>query len=132
MWLASPSGTIACAKAINGELLIPYTLSGERKLAGRFFDCRVVGQDLFARSERLANRETGVLWLQASENFTLIGGWWTDAKLTRPVRADITRANAALPGMVKIVWVMMPKAKTPAWAKHYFAEWATGDEPDGG
>ena len=128
MWLASPSGIIACAKVINGKLLIPYTRSEERRLAGRFFDCQLVGQNLFARFERLPKRETGVLLLTVAENFTLKGGWWTEENLPGSAREDITRVKPTLPGMVSAVWVLMPKAKTPAWANHYFLEWSTSEE----
>jgi hypothetical protein len=123
MWLTSPSGGIACAKAINGQLFIPYAHSEERKLAGHYFDCRVVGATLFGRFERFRNSESGVLVLTLGENFTLKGGWWTDDTLPDVVRRDVTKASVALPGMVETVWVLMPTAKTPPWAAQYFLEW---------
>lgn len=123
MWLTSPSGGIACAKAINGELLVPYSHSEDKKLAGHYFDCRVVGGTLFGRFERFGSGESGVLFLAVGENFTLKGGWWTDDNLSEIIQRDITKATAALPGMVQTVWVLMPKAKTPPWATQYFLEW---------
>jgi hypothetical protein len=54
LWLMSPSGIVACAKVVNGQLLIPHSKNNEgSKLAGHYFDCRVVGKTLFSRFERL-------------------------------------------------------------------------------
>ena len=123
IWLTSPSGEIACAKAINRELFVPYSHSEEKKLAGHYFDCRVVGGTLFGRFERFDTGESGAVLLAASENFTLKGGWWSDADLPEIARRDITALTVSLPRMVQTVWVLMPKAKTPPWATQYFLEW---------
>ncbi|TAK94150.1 MAG: hypothetical protein EPO07_17125 [Verrucomicrobia bacterium] len=123
MWLTSPAGLVACAKVINGELLIPYARSGERRLAGHFYECRVEEKTLFGRFKRFASGELGVFTLAVGEIHTLKGGWWTEAKLPVRVRRDVRLADAKLPGMIKDVWVRMPKAKTPAWAAQYFLEW---------
>lgn len=123
MWLMSPSGGIGCAKAINGELFVPYSHSDDKKLAGHYFDCRVVGKTLFAKFERFVSGESGVLFLAVGENFTLKGGWWINDNLPSIIRRDITKVTVSLPGMVQTVWVLMQKAKTPSWATQYFLEW---------
>jgi hypothetical protein len=123
MWLSSPSGSVACAKVVNGELLIPYALAGERSLAGHFYNCRLVGKTLFGRFERFESGDSGVFLLNAGENFTLKGWHWTDESLPDTVRHDVTRATDSLRGKVRTVWIRMPKAKTPSWAAQYFLEW---------
>jgi hypothetical protein len=75
MWLVSkPTGAVACAKTINGKLLIPQSFSEEKKLAGHYYDCQVIEKTLFCRFEHFDSAVAGVLFLTAAPNETLKGG----------------------------------------------------------
>lgn len=119
-WLASPSARRCYAKVIKGKLLIPYSRSEESKLAGHHFNCRVVGNKLVCRFERFDPYAAGVLFLKLGPNRTLKGGWWLNENIPKAIQDDISQISDKLPEMVRSVWVLMPKAKTPAWAKEYF------------
>jgi hypothetical protein len=121
-WLATkPSGVIAYAKVINGKLLIPYSYSGQEKLNGHYFDCRVVGKTLFCRFEQFDTAVAGVLFLDSVSNETLKGGRWLNTKIPDEVQQDISSIPKILPGMQSVVWVRMNK-ETPQWAEKYFTE----------
>ena len=121
-WLAGPSARRCYAKVVKGKLLIPYSRSEEDKLAGHYFNCRIVGNKLVGRFERFEPYAAGVLFLKLDPNRTLIGGWWLNENLPKVIQDDISQISDNLPEMVRSVWILMPKAKTPAWAKEYFAK----------
>jgi len=121
-WVSSPSGNRAYSKVVNGQLLIPYSRSEANKLAGHYFNCRITGNKLVCRFERFEPYASGVLFLRLGPNHTLQGGWWLDKNIPKVVQEDISKISENLPGMVRCVWVLMPKAKVPQWAKEYFAK----------
>jgi hypothetical protein len=121
-WLATkPSGAVACAKIINGKLLVPYSYSGQEKLAGHYFDCQIVGNTLFCRFEQFDTAIAGALFLDPAPNETLVGGRWLNTKIPEIVQCDISSLSKALPGMQPVVWVRMKK-KPPQWANRYFTD----------
>ena len=120
MWLLSPSGNIACAKAINGELLIPYARGEEAKLAGHYFNRLIIGEKLFCRFEGFEPYTAGDLFPKIGPNCTLKGGWWLSEHIPKTIHDDISQISDALPEMSNCVWLLMPKAKVPAWAEEYF------------
>jgi|GEM_PF-3492748 len=119
-WLSSPSANRCYAKVIEEKLLIAYSRSEANKLAGHYFNCRVVGNKLVCRFERFDPYAAGVLFLKLGPNRTLKGGWWLNKNIPKAIQDDISQISDDLPGMVRSVWVPMPKAKIPAWAKEYF------------
>ena len=119
-WLASPSARRCYAKAVKGKLLIAYSRSEENKLAGHYFNCRVVGSKLVCRFEHFDPYAAGVSFLKLGPNRTLIGGWWLNENLPKAIQDDISQISDNIPEMVRSVWVLMPKAKIPTWAKEYF------------
>lgn len=119
-WISSPSGNRCYAKVVNGHLLIPYARSEENKLAGHYFNCRVVGNKLLCRFERFEPYASGVLLLSLGPNRTLKGGWWLNENLAKAIQDDAVQITDKLPNMVHCVWVPAPKAKIPTWAKEYF------------
>lgn len=125
-WVSSPSGSRAYAKVVKGELLIPYSRSEESKLDGHYFNCRVVGNKLVCCFERFEPYTSGVLFLKLGPNHTLKGGWWLNKNIPKAVQDDISQISENLPEMVRCVWILMPKAKVPKWAKEYFAKDAPG------
>ena len=122
-WLSSPSGNRCYAKVVKGRLLIAYSRSEENKLAGHYFNCRIIGNKLVCRFERFDPYAAGVLLLKLGENRTLKGGWWLHEKLPKMIQEDAHQISESIPGIVRCVWVPMPKmprAAIPAWAKEYF------------
>ena len=120
MWLVSPDGAVACAKIINGKLLIPYSHGNEGKLTGHYYDCHLIGNKLVSRFQRFDSNVGGFLVLAIGPNRTLQGGWWVDKDIPQAVREDISNLSDSLPRMVRSVWVFMPKEKTHPWAEKYF------------
>jgi hypothetical protein len=119
-WLSSPSGNICYAKVVKGKLLIPYSHSEEDKLAGHYFNCQLFGNKLVCRFERFEPYAAGILFLKLGPNRTLQGGWWLNEKIPRGIQDNVSEISESFPDMVRSVWVLMPKAETPAWAKEYF------------
>jgi hypothetical protein len=123
MWLATkPSGAVACAKMINGQLQIPYSFSGKEKLAGHYYGCHVVGKTLFSHFEELDSAVSGVLFLSVAPNDTLKGGRWMNKQVPEAIRQDIFCLSESLPGMQPVVWVRIQNRETPQWAEKYFNE----------
>jgi hypothetical protein len=123
MWLATkPSGAVACAKVINGKLLIPYSSSGAEKLTGHYYDCHVIEGTLFCRFEHFDSASAGVLFLTLAPNETLKGGRWMNDQISEAIRRDISCLSESLPGMQPTVWVRIRDKETPPWAEKYFLE----------
>ena len=120
-WLGQ-SGNIAYAKVVKGELLIPYSRSEESKLAGHYFNCCLVDNKLVCRFERFEPYASGILFLRLGPNHTLRGGWCLTENLPQEFQKDISLIPDNFPKMVRCVWIRMPKAKIPTWAKEYFAK----------
>ena len=125
-WVLSPSGNRAYAKVVKGELLIPYSRSEESKLTGHYFNCRIVGNKLVCCFERFEPYLSGVAFLKLGPNRTLKGGWWLSKNIPKAIQDDISQISENLPEMVQFVWILMPKAKIPKWAREYFAKDSRG------
>jgi hypothetical protein len=124
-WVSSPSGNRCYAKVVKGKLLIPYSRSETNKLAGHYFNCSVIGNKLMC-FERFEPYAAGVLFLKLGPNRTLKGGWWLNENLSKTIQNDISQVSENVPEMVPRVWVLMSKAKTPAWVKEYFLKDSSG------
>ena len=123
MWLVSkPAGAVACAKTIEAALLIPYSFSEEKKLAGHYYGCRISGKTLYCYFEHFDSGVAGVLFLTIGPNETLKGGRWMNHQISEAVRKDILSLSESMPGMQPIVWIRILKTATPAWAEKYFRE----------
>lgn len=123
MWLATkPAGAVACARMVNGKLLIPYSFGGQGKLTGHHYDCRIVGETLYCRFEHFDSANSGVLYLGVGPNETLKGGRWLNDQISEAVQRDISLLTESTPGMQSVVWVRMLKPKMPSWAAKYFRE----------
>lgn len=107
---------------VNGKLLIPYPFSEEKKLAGHYYDCRVLGKALYCCFEHFDSAVAGVLFLAVGPNETLKGGRWMNNQVPEIIRKDIFRLSESLPGMQPIVWVCILKKETPERADKYFRE----------
>jgi hypothetical protein len=123
MWLVSkPTGAVACAKIINGKLLIPQSFSEGKKLAGHYYDCRVIEKTVFCRFEHFDSAVAGVLFLTVAPNETLKGGRWMNNQISEAVQKDISQLSESLPGMQPVVWIRILNKETPQWAEKYFLE----------
>jgi len=121
-WVLSPSGNRAYAKVVKGQLLIPYSRSEESKLVGHYFNCRLFGNKLVCHFERFEPYTPGVAFLKLGSNHTLKGGWWLNKNIPEAIQNDISQISENLPKMIQFVWILMPKVKTPKWAREYFAK----------
>jgi len=119
-WIASPSAKRCYAKVVRQKLLIPYSKSEENKLAGHYFNCQLFGNKLVCRFERFDPYAAGVIFLKLGPNRTLKGGWWWNTDIPLAVQDDLSQVSDNLPGMISTVWILMPKAKIPSWAREYF------------
>jgi hypothetical protein len=124
VWRITPSGSLACARIVNGQLLIPYSYGGDRGLAAHYYNCRVIGESLFARFQWFeeaitGHRISGVGFYTLVGQDRLEGGWWGDAALPQAIRDDASRLSTSLPGMTNAVWVRTD-SKAPPWAEEYF------------
>jgi hypothetical protein len=124
-WLITkPAGSLACARAVGGKLLVPYSFGGEGKLTGHYYDCQVVDETLFCRFEQFDSAYSGVLFLTIGPNGTLTGGRWTNDKVPQSVQENISVLSESLPEMQPTVWIRVLKTEVPEWAKKYFRdEW---------
>jgi len=123
MWLLTkPSGAVACAKVVNGQLLIPVSFGGNGKLTGHFYNCQIIEQTLFCRFEQFDSAISGVSLLTVGTNDKLTGGRWMNDQIPEDVRRDISSLSESLPGMQPVVWVRILNADTPLWAEKYFSE----------
>ncbi len=115
-------GDMACAKFINGKLLIPYSRDGIGKPIGHYYDCKVIEGTLHCRFEHFDSAHAGVLFLSVGPNHTPRGGPWTNQHLTEADRQDCSRWTKSLPRMKPVVWVRILKQAIPVWAEKYFQE----------
>lgn len=120
-WLGQ-AGNIAYAKMVKGQLLIPYSRSEESKLAGHYFNCRLIGNKLACRFERFEPYKAGTIFLRLGPNHTLQGGWCLDENLPPEFQKDSSLLPDDFTKMVPCVWIWMPNAKIPAWVKEYYAK----------
>jgi hypothetical protein len=122
LWLmAKPVAGIACAKVVNGTLLIPYSFS-EEKLTGHYYGCRIIENTLFCHFEHFDKAFAGVLFLNVAPNETLKGGRWKSDQVSEAVKQNISCLSESLPEMQPVVWVRILSKETPQWAKRYFED----------
>jgi hypothetical protein len=125
-WLSSPSGNKCYAKVVRGNLMIVYSRSETNKLAGHYYNCRLFGNKLVCRFERFDPYASGIIFLKLGPNRTLHGGWWEHENIPQSIQQDISKISETLPKMVRSVWILMPKQRTPRWAKEYFLKDSRG------
>jgi hypothetical protein len=121
-WLMSPSGNVAYAKVVKGQLLIPYSRSEESKLSGHYFNCHLVANRLLCRFERFEPYAAGILFLRLGPNHTLRGGWCLNENLPQEYQKDVSMICETSPKVVRCVWIRKLNAEVPDWAKEYFAK----------
>jgi hypothetical protein len=123
MWLATnPSGTIICAKVVDGKLLIACSYASKGNLTGHYFDCRVAAGRLYCRFENFDSALAGVAFLAVGPDEKLKGGRWANDEIADVVRQDCSQWSEALPGMKPVSWVRILTFATPEWANKYFLE----------
>ena len=124
MWLLRkyPTGALACGRMFNGEFLITFSLSEQKKAVGHCYDCQVVDGKLLCRFEHFDSATSGVLCLAAGPNQTLTGGRWLKDQIPDPILQNISTLSDSLPGKQEVVWIRIVDKEVPAWAQKYFTE----------
>lgn len=123
VWRISPSNSLLVARVIKGELVAPYSYGGRTDLTGRYYNFRLIGTNLFARFQWLADPSiTGYGFVEIRSVNQLVGGWWYAGDLPCEVDRDITLIHKDLPWMNESTWERVQLDELPAWAEEYFAE----------
>jgi hypothetical protein len=121
VWRARPSGSLLCARLINGEFVVPYCFGGGGELTGRFFNFRLIGTNVFCRFEWFEQPgPSGYALFKVESANRLAGGWWYAQQVPPDVSGDITRIHQALPGMNEMVLERLHHGTVPRWAEEYF------------
>ena len=123
LWITTKSpGDLACAKTVNGKLLIPYSRDGSAKPIGHYYDCIAIEKTLYCRFEHFDSAFAGILFLAIGPNETLKGGQWRNNQISETARQNISCWSESLPGMQPIVWIRVLNRETPVWAEKYFEQ----------
>jgi hypothetical protein len=120
-WEDKPSNSNFYARIINGELVIAYCYGGNSELSSRFYNCKIIGDTLFARFKWFKAPVSGYTFLKVESENKLVGGWWYSEDLPGEVLNDISNINASIPGMNKSILERKTEAgEFPIWAERYF------------
>jgi hypothetical protein len=126
VWRDDVSGSLFCARLIDGELVMPYCWEGSYHLTGRFFDFNLIGTSIFARFEWLSSQVTsGYGTLKIESQNRLQGGWWNGCDVPADFKGDYTQIGTANPNMNKLQLTRMIGRAAPSWAEDYFNTRAT-------
>jgi hypothetical protein len=121
-WMAHPSGSLLCARLINGELVVPYSYGNQAMLTGHYYNVRLIGKNLFARFQWLTDsRISGYAMVKVESRDRLVGGWWYSDDVPEEISKDITRIHHHMPGMNEMVLERVHLPELPSWAEEYFA-----------
>lgn len=123
-WKDEPSGSNFYARVVHGELLFAYCYAGNSRLSSRFYNCKVIGDTLFARFKWFHAPISGYTFLKVESENKLVGGWWYSEDIPDESLNDISNINASIPDMHKSIL----KRKTnidefPLWAERFFIDY---------
>ncbi|HEY0172889.1 MAG TPA: hypothetical protein VGB98_17845 [Pyrinomonadaceae bacterium] len=119
----SESDSMYCARVVRGELRIPYCYGHRSHLTAHYYNCKLIGDTLFARFEWFAGDISGYAFHTIIDDDKLEGGWWFSEEMPEEVVRDISRISAAIPGMNRSVWLRDAEAAHfPEWAEEYYEE----------
>ncbi len=111
IWEEIEEGSIFYAKIFNGILHVPYRYAGVPKLTGYYYNCRLVGDTLFARFEWFDGSISGYVFCTVESENSLTGGWWFSEDLPIEITQDISRIDSSIPGMNKFTLERSKKSK---------------------
>ncbi len=121
IWQEKQLGTILYAKIINNELSMPYLFSNNPLCPAHYYNCKLIGNTLFARFEWDSGDISGYTFLKIESEDELVGGWWFSEDIPQEIRNNIFLISEKIPGMVPIDWKRIKEKKTePKWIREYF------------
>lgn len=123
-WEDKPSGSNFYARIVNGELRFAYCYGGNSRLSSHFYNCRVIGDTLFARFKWFHSSISGYTFLKVESENKLVGGWWYSEDIPVEALNDISNINASIPDMNKSILERKTDVEEfPIWAERYFMDY---------
>ncbi|MGE5342300.1 MAG: hypothetical protein ACM3SY_12560 [Candidatus Omnitrophota bacterium] len=120
-WHNERSGSIIFAKVNNGELLMPYLYGFSNHTRAHYYNCKLIGNTLFARFEWFSGTVSGYVFLNIKSENELIGGWWASNDVPEEMQFNITEISERIPGMVPVKWKKIKeKINKPEWVEDYY------------
>jgi hypothetical protein len=122
----SGSGSIYCARVVDGELLIPYKYYANypgNEPTSHLYNCKLVGDTLFCLFAWFNSPISGVMVLNIISGTCLRGGWWaTEAAPPRLLNKGTDKHRQI--SELKNDLILTKKGTIsdfPEWATRYFA-----------
>jgi len=123
LWRSETSGSLLFAKVINNELLMPYLYAGLIDCPAHYYNCKVIGNTLFARFEWFSGDISGYTVLKIESEDELVGGWWYSHDVPAEIKSNVTLISETIPRMVPIRWKRIKEKRSePKWVRGYFKE----------
>lgn len=121
-WRNEDTESTYYARVVNDRLFVPYSYGGQCFwLTGHYYNCKAVGETLFARFEWFKSDISGYVYLNLESPDKLVGGWWYKDDLPRHVLADFSRINPRIPKMNSYVLAKVgDHSRFPDWVETYF------------
>ena len=121
IWCDESDGTIFYAKIINDELLMPYLYTNDPDCPAHHYNCKLIGNTLFARFEWFSEDISGYTVLKIESEDKLVGGWWYSHSIPDEIRSNMTLISETIPGMVPERWKRIKEKRSePKWVREYF------------
>lgn len=121
IWHLGSSNSIYYAKIINNELLIPYLYNEDIEMPAHYYNCKLIGDTLFARFAWFSRDISGYIFLKIESEDRLVGGWWYSEDVPQEIRNNIVLINETIPRMVPMHLERVKEKKTePKWIQEYF------------
>lgn len=124
VWEERQSKSNFYARVIKGELHVAYCYGGNSILSSSFYNCKVIGDTLFARFKWFHSPISGYTFHKVESENKLVGGWWYSEDIPVKVLNDISNINASIPGMNKSILERKTDVDVfPIWAERYFMDY---------
>lgn len=121
IWLNESSGSILFGKVIKNELLIPYLYRGSFDCPAHYYNCKLIGNTLFARFEWFFGDISGYSIFKIESEDRLVGGWWYSQDVPEEIRRNISLMSETIPGMIPVRWKRIKEKRSePTWIREYF------------
>jgi nucleoside 2-deoxyribosyltransferase len=116
-WFDSVSGSNIYVRVIRGELIAPYSYSGDDKLNSVYYDWRRIGEYWFARFEWLDRSYSGFTFLKRETVDDFIGAYWLSELESRDI-PDKPPTFEGIPSNLE----RRTNKETPNWAEQFFQD----------
>jgi hypothetical protein len=119
VWTDAISGSTLCARVIDGKLLIPYGYNTSLHLTGLFYDCKLLGDTIFARFKWFGSDISGYMFARVESENRLIGGWSSGNEQSEVSTSPSLRRDS-IARMNKLILKRTGENKQfPLWAEDY-------------